>query len=447
MQELGAPGLNDAIWLYGGDREEHRRAGHRAQARRDAGLGSAARAGDWIKMLTVYVHSPGRRASSRATWQRDSSAIISRIRRRRPAAGVARSIGGAGGSPLRGPRNGLSHGRSRPVRTIKWAVLIVLLAIYYLVPWLRWDRGPERARPGRAGRHGGPARLLLLDRDLAAGSLLPHRPADPGAPSGCSWSRPSSAASGAASPARRRSGPISSCRSSAGSRATATPRMRLDQAAVVAAQARPRGAKHGVWLLIALATGGAWIMYFNDAPTVVREIFTGQAGTAVYVFIAPVHRHHLCAGRLGARAGLHLHVPVAAVPGRDARRAQPRSSPTPTGAASRAAKPSAARAAGEPRRLHRLRTAASGLPDRHRHPRGPADGVHRLRPVHRCLQRDHGQGRSAARPDLIQLAGRPGAPLRAQGEAARAARSSGRAPSSMPTLLAARRLPACWSAC
>jgi cytochrome c oxidase accessory protein FixG len=43
-------------------------------------------------------------------------------------------------------------------------------------------------------------------------------------------------------------------------------------------------AKHGVWLLIALATGGAWIMYFNDAPTVVREIFTGQASTAVYGF-------------------------------------------------------------------------------------------------------------------------------------------------------------------
>src|SRR4051812_35609065 len=28
------------------------------------------------------------------------------------------------------------------VRSIKWAVLVVLLGIYYLVPWLRWDRGP-----------------------------------------------------------------------------------------------------------------------------------------------------------------------------------------------------------------------------------------------------------------------------------------------------------------
>ena len=34
-------------------------------------------------------------------------------------------------------------------------------------------------RPGRADRFPGPALLFLLHRDLAAGSLLPHRPADP----------------------------------------------------------------------------------------------------------------------------------------------------------------------------------------------------------------------------------------------------------------------------
>ena len=28
-------------------------------------------------------------------------------------------------------------------RRIKWIVLGVLLAIYYLVPWIRWDRGPN----------------------------------------------------------------------------------------------------------------------------------------------------------------------------------------------------------------------------------------------------------------------------------------------------------------
>src|SRR5476651_968669 len=28
------------------------------------------------------------------------------------------------------------------IRRVKWAVLIVCVAVYYLVPWLRWDRGP-----------------------------------------------------------------------------------------------------------------------------------------------------------------------------------------------------------------------------------------------------------------------------------------------------------------
>ena len=29
-----------------------------------------------------------------------------------------------------------------PARRVKWALLIVFLAIYYVVPWLRWYRGP-----------------------------------------------------------------------------------------------------------------------------------------------------------------------------------------------------------------------------------------------------------------------------------------------------------------
>ena len=37
-------------------------------------------------------------------------------------------------------------------RTIKWAALIVLLGLYYLVPWLRWDRGP-----------GAPDQAVLVD--------------------------------------------------------------------------------------------------------------------------------------------------------------------------------------------------------------------------------------------------------------------------------------------
>ena len=39
-------------------------------------------------------------------------------------------------------------------RRIKWAVMAVLLAIYYIVPFIRWDRGP-----------GNPDQAVLVDLD------------------------------------------------------------------------------------------------------------------------------------------------------------------------------------------------------------------------------------------------------------------------------------------
>ena len=63
-------------------------------------------------------------------------------------------------------------------RRIKWAVLdrpagdLLSRAVAAL------GSRAERAEPGHPGRHAGTARLFLLDRDLAAGGLLPRRPAD-----------------------------------------------------------------------------------------------------------------------------------------------------------------------------------------------------------------------------------------------------------------------------
>eukprot|EP01034_Spumella_vulgaris_P010236 gene10236-12984_t len=39
-------------------------------------------------------------------------------------------------------------------RRIKWGVLVLLLGIYYLVPWIRWDRGPDA-----------PSQAILIDLD------------------------------------------------------------------------------------------------------------------------------------------------------------------------------------------------------------------------------------------------------------------------------------------
>jgi len=45
-------------------------------------------------------------------------------------------------------------------------------------------------------------------------------------------------------------------------------------------------AKHGIWLIIAWWTGGAWVLYFADAPTLVRDLATGQAPAVAYISIA-----------------------------------------------------------------------------------------------------------------------------------------------------------------
>jgi cytochrome c oxidase accessory protein FixG len=52
-------------------------------------------------------------------------------------------------------------------------------------------------------------------------------------------------------------------------------RIRLHRQKWDAEKIRKRLVKWTVWLLIALATGGAWVFYFTDAPTLARDLITG----------------------------------------------------------------------------------------------------------------------------------------------------------------------------
>ena len=64
------------------------------------------------------------------------------------------------GSPAREPKASLyaprpaiyPKGVSGIARDIKWAVLLFCLTVYYTLPWVRWDRGPDR-----------PTQAVLLD--------------------------------------------------------------------------------------------------------------------------------------------------------------------------------------------------------------------------------------------------------------------------------------------
>ena len=168
-------------------------------------------------------------------------------------------------------------------RTIKWTALIVLLGLYYLAPWIRWDRGP-----------GAPSQAILADFEtrriyffwieiwpqevyfltgilmLAAFGLFLATAAF--GRLWCGYACPQTVWTDLFMWVERLI---------EGDRAQ---RMRLDQQPWTLAKWRKKIAKHAAWLLIAFWTGGAWIMYFNDAPTIVKQFWIGQAGLTVYFF-------------------------------------------------------------------------------------------------------------------------------------------------------------------
>lgn len=170
-------------------------------------------------------------------------------------------------------------------RRTKWAMMAVLLAIYYIVPFIRFDRGL-----------GKPDQAVLVDLDrprlyffwlelwpqeiyflaglliLAALSLFLFT-----ALFGRVWC-------GYACPQTvwtdlfiAVEGWIEGDRGA---------RIRLAKEPWSSRKLGKRVAKHAIWLIIAVATGGAWVLYFYDAPTFVTEFFTGTAPLMAYVFVA-----------------------------------------------------------------------------------------------------------------------------------------------------------------
>ena len=62
-------------------------------------------------------------------------------------------------------------------------------------------------------------------------------------------------------------------------------RMRKDKAGLNARRVWELATKHFLWLTVAWWTGGAWVLYFSDAPTLVRELATFQAPMTAYIWI------------------------------------------------------------------------------------------------------------------------------------------------------------------
>ncbi len=170
-------------------------------------------------------------------------------------------------------------------RSIKWAVMAVCLAIYYLSPWLRWDRGPHA--PDQAILIDFPARRFyfffieiwpqeiyyITGLLIVAGLALFLFTALLGRV-WCGYACPQTVWTDLFVTVERW---VEGDRNA---------RIRLDKAPWTGAKIGKRVVKHAIWLLIALATGGAWVFYFADAPTLAGDLIRLEAPVVAYGFIA-----------------------------------------------------------------------------------------------------------------------------------------------------------------
>jgi cytochrome c oxidase accessory protein FixG len=173
----------------------------------------------------------------------------------------------------------LVHGQWR---RIKWALLIATLAIYYVTPWIRWERPgnlPDQAVLvdffGRRFYFFGiqlwPQEVYFITGLLVMGALSLFLVTSLFGRLWCGYTCPQTVWTDLY---------IYVERAFEGDR---NARMRLDAAPWSFDKLWRKGGKHAVWLGLAFGTGGAWIFYFRDAPTLLREFWIGQAPITSYV--------------------------------------------------------------------------------------------------------------------------------------------------------------------
>jgi cytochrome c oxidase accessory protein FixG len=170
-------------------------------------------------------------------------------------------------------------------RRLKWWLMAFTLGIYYLTPWIRWDRGVNL-----------PDQAVLIDMANARFyffwiEIWPHEfyfVAGLLIMAGlglflftsalgrvwCGYACPQTVWTDLF---------ILVERWVEGDR---NERIRLLRSDWSFRKARLRITKWIIWLLISVATGGAWVFYFADAPTLLRDLLTGQALLVAYATIA-----------------------------------------------------------------------------------------------------------------------------------------------------------------
>lgn len=169
-------------------------------------------------------------------------------------------------------------------RKLKWVIMSVLLAIYYITPWIRFDRGPNA--PDQAILLDlGTRRFYFFFAEIWAQEVYYFAGAMVVAALGlflvtsmvgrawCGYACPQTVWTDLFVHVERW---IEGDRSA---------RIRLDKGGWSLDKLRKKIAKHGIWLLISVATGGAWIFYFTDAPTLLGQLLHGTAPLGAIFFI------------------------------------------------------------------------------------------------------------------------------------------------------------------
>ena len=170
-------------------------------------------------------------------------------------------------------------------RRLKWIIMAVTLGIYYLTPWIRWDRGAHA-----------PDQAVLLDMAHRRFYFFFVE----------IWPQEFPYVAGLLVMAGVGLFLITSVMGRAwcgyacwqtvwtdlflvverwveGDR---NARIRLESAPWRLDKIVKRVVKHAVWIAIAVLTGGAWIFYFADAPTLLRDLVAGQAAFIAYSTVA-----------------------------------------------------------------------------------------------------------------------------------------------------------------
>ncbi|MCO5126410.1 MAG: cytochrome c oxidase accessory protein CcoG [Rhodobacteraceae bacterium] len=166
-------------------------------------------------------------------------------------------------------------------RTLKWVIMVVTLGIYYVTPWLRWDRGPslpdQAVLVDMANRRFfffmieiWPDEFYFIAGLLIMAGLGLFLFTSALGRVWCGYTCPQTVWTDLFILVERW---VEGDRNA---------RVRLWNQKWDFRKFRLRMTKWVIWLLIGLATGGAWVFYFTDAPSLARDLVTLDAHPVAY---------------------------------------------------------------------------------------------------------------------------------------------------------------------